>query len=48
LSSFTEEQLQMTGIASGYKVSVNALCFIIFGHIIHHKKVLEERYLFSD
>ena len=48
LSSFTEEQLQMTGIASGYKVSVNALCFIIFGHIIHHKEILEERYLFSD
>ena len=46
LSSFTEEQLQMTGTASGYKVSVNALCFIIFGHNLHHQKVLEERYLF--
>ena len=47
LTSFTEEQLQMIGIASGYKVSVNALCFIIFGHNLHHQKILQERYLFS-
>lgn len=44
ITSFTEEQLNKKGVASNYVVSVNALCFIIFGHIIHHKKVLQERY----
>ena len=45
LSSFTEEQLSKKGVASNYVVTVNALCFIIFGHIVHHQNVLQERYL---
>ena len=45
LSSFTEEQLSKKGVASNYVVTVNALCFIIFGHIVHHQNILQERYL---
>ena len=45
LTSFTEEQLNRKGVASNYVITVNALCFVIFGHIIHHKRILQERYL---
>jgi len=45
LVSFTEEQLNRKGVVSNYIISVNALCYIIFGHNVHHKKILEERYL---
>ena len=45
LHSFTEEQLERKGVASNYMITVNALCYVIFGHIVHHQKVLEERYL---
>ena len=45
LTSFTEEQLNRKGITSNYVITVNAICFIIFGHIIHHKTILQERYL---
>ena len=45
IKSFTEDQLNKNGVASNYVISVNALCFIIFGHIIHHQKILQERYL---
>lgn len=34
-----------TGIASGNPVTVNALAYIIAGHLAHHRAVLEERYL---
>lgn len=39
------EQLQQTGTANNHLVSVNALAFIIFGHLLHHKNIIEERYL---
>ena len=45
LLSFTEEQLAMSGTASGNLANVNALCFIIFGHNVHHLNILKERYL---
>ncbi|MEJ7830944.1 MAG: DinB family protein [Segetibacter sp.] len=44
LKSFTEDDLQQTGITNGHPNTVNAIGFIIFGHILHHKKILEERY----
>ena len=34
-----------TGIASGYPFTVNALAYIIGGHVAHHRNVLTERYL---
>ncbi|MBA4197770.1 MAG: DNA damage-inducible protein DinB [Chitinophaga sp.] len=45
LQSFSEEQLQQVGTTSNHSITVNAICFIIFGHILHHKRILEERYL---
>ena len=43
--SFSEEQLQRTGIASNAGISVRAIGFIMIGHQKHHQKVFEERYL---
>ena len=45
LQSLNEDDLKRKGNASGNDLSVNALAYIIFGHLIHHKKILEERYL---
>jgi len=45
LLSFGAEQLAGKGTASGHAVTVNAIAFIIFGHVLHHRKILEERYL---
>jgi hypothetical protein len=33
------------GTASGEEVSVLAMAFIIAGHVLHHRNILEERYL---
>jgi uncharacterized damage-inducible protein DinB len=44
LLSLNETQIQRTGIASGHTVSVNALGFIIYGHLLHHRNILKERY----
>jgi hypothetical protein len=43
--SFNDEELKRMGSASGKNVSVRALLFIVAGHVNHHKRILEERYL---
>jgi uncharacterized damage-inducible protein DinB len=45
LQSFSEDQLQQSGITNGQPNTVNALGFTIFGHILHHINILKERYL---
>jgi hypothetical protein len=45
LQSLTPESLSLSGTANNYPITVNAIGFIIFGHLLHHKKVLEEKYL---
>lgn len=45
LGTFDEEQLDQTGTASNNPVTANAIAFIVFGHMLHHKQVIEERYL---
>lgn len=45
IASLTEEQLDNAGTASGQRATANAIGYIIFGHLLHHKKVIEERYL---
>jgi hypothetical protein len=45
IQGLSEEQLSNTGIASGANVTANAIGYIIFGHLMHHKKIIEERYL---
>lgn len=43
--SFDEEQLQTSGIVNGNPVYVAGIGYIIAGHTLHHKKVLQEKYL---
>jgi len=42
--SFAAEDWERSGIASGAPVSVRALAWIVAGHELHHRRVLEERY----
>ncbi len=44
-SSFNDEILIRQGKVSNEIISVNALGFIISGHVLHHLNILEERYL---
>ena len=44
LLSLNDEETKRTGTASNNPVSVNALAFIIYGHLLHHKNILQERY----
>jgi hypothetical protein len=43
--SLSEEVYSRKGTASDKSVSVRALLYIIVGHVNHHWKVIEERYL---
>lgn len=43
--TFTPEQYEKTGTASGYPLSVGAVAFILAGHYIHHFNIIRERYL---
>lgn len=45
LLNLTEAQLQLKGNAAGKPVTVNAIPFIIYGHLLHHMQVIQERYL---
>jgi hypothetical protein len=45
IGSFHEHQLSYVGNASNTTISLRALCFIIYGHNLHHLKILKERYL---
>jgi uncharacterized damage-inducible protein DinB len=44
-NSLDEEQLEQPGTASGKPTYVKAIGYILVGHALHHKKILEERYL---
>jgi len=43
--SFDEEHLNQTGIASEKSTYVKGIAYIVFGHSLHHKNILKERYL---
>ena len=45
ISSFEEYQLNYSGNASNTSITLRALCFIIYGHNLHHLKILKEKYL---
>lgn len=42
--SFSDDQLERTGIANGNSVSVKNIGLITAGHALHHRNVLKERY----
>ncbi|HMO32164.1 MAG TPA: DinB family protein [Lacibacter sp.] len=43
--SLQPEELARGGTASSHYVTVNAIGFMTLGHFLHHKAILEERYL---
>jgi uncharacterized damage-inducible protein DinB len=45
IKSLNDEELNRFGNANGKQMTVRALVFIIAGHVIHHTKVIKERYL---
>ena len=44
-NAFDDKALQRFGSASGFRIDVNTIGFIIIGHVLHHLQVLEELYL---
>ena len=44
-SSFDKDQLKAVGIANNSTFSVNAIGFIMVGHVSHHLAIIRERYL---
>jgi len=43
--SFSENELNQVGLVGLSKTSLKAIIYIIFGHALHHIKVIEERYI---
>ncbi|GAA4329527.1 DinB family protein [Flaviaesturariibacter amylovorans] len=44
-ASLSEEALERSGNANGNPIYVRAIGYIVSGHVLHHRAVLEERYL---
>lgn len=44
-NSFSWKELNTSGMANNNSITVNALGFVTLGHFLHHKRILEERYL---
>ncbi len=42
---FTEEELSNKGTASQNKISVRAIGYVIIGHEMHHRQVIQDKYL---
>lgn len=42
---WNEEEWSRTGVANGKRMSVRALGWTIAGHEVHHRKIIENRYL---
>jgi hypothetical protein len=42
---FTDQDLSRSGVANKNAVTVNALGYILIGHVKHHFNVIKERYL---
>jgi hypothetical protein len=45
LNGLDQAAWQRRGVASNNEVSVRALAYIIAGHELHHRRILEEKYL---
>ena len=44
-NSFSWKELNTSGMANNSSITVNALGFVTLGHFLHHKRIIEERYL---
>jgi uncharacterized damage-inducible protein DinB len=45
LKSIDEEKGELRGVANNFEVTVRALVYIIAGHELHHRQILQDRYL---
>ena len=45
VSTLIEEQLQNVGVTSNNPITANAIAFIMYGHLLHHMNIINERYL---
>jgi len=43
--SFSETELMRSGKSNGVKMSVEMIGFVIAGHTLHHKNIIQSRYL---
>ena len=43
--SFTKKDLSKVGVVGKKNLSVNAIAYIIYGHVLHHINVINEKYL---
>lgn len=43
--SLNDQELGKTGIASNLEISVSAIRLVLAGHVIHHTRIIKERYL---
>ncbi|MCK0130912.1 DinB family protein [Flavobacteriaceae bacterium F08102] len=43
--SFSSEALKRAGVASGQRISVEAIGYILTGHLLHHMEIVQNRYL---
>lgn len=45
IKGFSEKELDSEGVVSGLPITVRAIAHICSGHVLHHLKIIEERYL---
>ena len=45
IKSFSEEEVSRVGISNNLPISVRGLIYILAGHLNHHRRIIEERYL---
>lgn len=45
IKSLNEAELDKIGTANGKQISVRALVYVLAGHVIHHFKIIRERYI---
>jgi uncharacterized damage-inducible protein DinB len=45
LQTFDEEQLMQSGTTNNNPTTVNSIAFVIYGHILHHINIVNQRYL---
>ncbi|MBC7616871.1 MAG: DinB family protein [Pedobacter sp.] len=45
INTLNEEELSRLGSANGNQMSVRAIVYVLAGHVIHHSKIINERYL---
>lgn len=45
IANLKKEELEKEGLLDQSTITANALCFITYGHILHHIRIIRERYL---